>query len=95
MNSRLAHIEAVENKFDTALLLDNKGFISESTGSTIFLVKNNKLFTPSLDSSILDSITRKSIIELADKLHNIETIQKKIQKKNCMMQMKFSYVEQL
>ena len=80
MNSRLAHIEAVENKFDTALLLDNNGFISESTGSTIFLVKNNKLFTPSLDSSILDSITRKSIIELADKLHNIETIQKKITK---------------
>ena len=36
MNSRLAHIEAVENKFDTALLLDNKGFISNQQVRQIF-----------------------------------------------------------
>ena len=40
--------------------------VSEAPGENIFLVKNNKLITPSLNSSALDGITRRSIITLAN-----------------------------
>ncbi len=53
---------------DLAILLDQSGNVSEAPGENIFLVKNGKLITPSLSSSALDGITRKSIIELAKDL---------------------------
>ncbi len=45
--------------------MDQSENVSEAPGENIFLVKNNKLITPSLNSSALDGITRKSIITLA------------------------------
>ena len=58
----------MQNKegFDEAILLDQSGNVSEAPGENIFLVKNNKLITPSLNSSALDGITRRSIITLAN-----------------------------
>ena len=73
INSRLAHLDAVKNGFDTALLINNNGTISESTGACFFGIKNNKLITPPISSSILDSITRKTIIQISKKLLNINT----------------------
>ena len=46
--------------------MDQYGNVSEAPGENIFLVKNNKLITPSLNSSALDGITRRSIITLAN-----------------------------
>lgn len=80
INSRYAHIDAIKKGFDTALLLNNNGTISESTGSCIFMVKENKLVTTPLTSSILDSITRKTIIEIAKKINNLEVDVREIQK---------------
>ena len=71
INSRYAHLDAVNKGFDTALLLNNKGFISESTGSCIFIVSGNKIITPPISSSILDSITRKTVIKIATKVNNL------------------------
>ena len=73
INSRLAHLDAVKNGFDTALLINNNGTISESTGACFFGIKNNKLITPPISSSILDSITRKTIIQISKELLNINT----------------------
>ena len=65
LNSVLATQDAKQRGFDEAILLDQSGNVSEAPGENIFLVKNNKLITPSLNSSALDGITRKSIITLA------------------------------
>jgi len=65
LNSILATQDAKQNGFDEAILLDQSGNVSEAPGENIFLVKNNKLITPSLSSSALDGITRRSIITLA------------------------------
>ena len=65
LNSVLATQDAKQRGFDEAILLDQSGNVSEAPGENIFLVKNNKLVTPSLSSSALDGITRKSIITLA------------------------------
>ncbi len=64
-NSALAKSEAVENGFDEAIFLDSRGFISEGSAENIFLVRDNVLITPSVASSVLEGITRRSIIELA------------------------------
>lgn len=72
MNSRLSHRESVRNGYDTAIMLNKEGFISEAPGSCIFIVKNGSLITPNLQSSILDSITRKTIIEIAKKSLKLE-----------------------
>lgn len=73
INSRYAHLDAVKNGFDTALLINNNGTISESTGACFFGIKNNMLITPPISSSILDSITRKTIIQISKELLNINT----------------------
>lgn len=64
LNSRYAKLEAIENGFDDALILNQEGFISESSGSCIFFIKDGKLLTPSLNCDILPSITRRRIIAL-------------------------------
>ena len=46
-------------------MLNKQGFISESSGSCIFFIKDNELFTPSEESDILIGITRGSIIRIA------------------------------
>lgn len=75
LNSRYAHIEATDSGYDGALFLTRKGFISESTGSCIFFISENYVETPTLDSDILNSITRKRIIRLC-RANGINIIEK-------------------
>lgn len=67
---------ALQKGYNDALLLDEKGNLSESTGSNIFLICNNRLVTPRL-GSCLSGITRFSIIEIANKL-GLSVIEKEI-----------------
>jgi branched-chain amino acid aminotransferase len=84
LNSILATQDAKQRGFDEAILLDQSGNVSEAPGENIFLVKNNKLITPSLSSSALDGITRKSIITLSkDMKLKIKT--QKVSKKELKM----------
>jgi len=84
LNSVLATQDAKQRRFDEAILLDQSGSVSEAPGENIFLVKNNKLVTPSLSSSALDGITRRSIITLAkDMKLKIKT--QKVSKKELKM----------
>jgi branched-chain amino acid aminotransferase len=80
INSRIAHLDAQKNGFDTSILLNNQGNIAESTGSCIFIIKDEKLITPPITSSILDSITRKTILEISAKILNIKVVIKDITK---------------
>ena len=65
LNSILATQDAKQRGFHEAILLDQSGNVSEAPGENIFLVKNNELITPPLNSSALDGITRKSIIAIS------------------------------
>jgi branched-chain amino acid aminotransferase len=64
-NSRLGEIESQRLGFDDCLFLDGRGLVSESGGACIFMVKNGSLTTPPISASILDSITRESLIAIA------------------------------
>ncbi len=68
LNSILAKIEAQDAGADEAIMLDWRGFVSEGPGENIFIVKKNKLFTPSLECGILAGITRDSVIKIAGDL---------------------------
>ena len=74
VNSILATREAKAAGFDEALFLDFKGNVAEGPGENIFMIKNNKLFTPQ-QGSILPGITKSSVEEIACDL-GIETEQK-------------------
>jgi branched-chain amino acid aminotransferase len=64
VNSILAKREAKVDGYDEAILLDPEGYVSEGTGENIFIVRRGILKTTPL-TSILEGITRDSVIELA------------------------------
>lgn len=68
INSALARQEATTNGFDEAILLTENGHVSEGSAENIFIVKNNILITPPVTDDILEGITRKTILELANDL---------------------------
>jgi branched-chain amino acid aminotransferase len=65
INSILAKVSALNAGYDEAIMLDNRGMISEGPGENIFLVKNGVLYTPPEHASILLGITRDSVMEIA------------------------------
>jgi len=65
-NSALAKSEAVQNGLDEAIFLDTRGFVSEGSAENVFMVRNNQLITPPVAASVLEGITRKSIIQMAE-----------------------------
>jgi len=64
-NSVLAKREAKLGGYDEAIMLDANGYVSEASGENIFLVKHGVLHTPDLSSSILEGITRDTILQIA------------------------------
>ena len=76
VNSMMALNEALTDGYDEALLLDVDGFVAEGSGENIFIVKEGKLYSPEL-TSVLDGITRKTVIELARSVE-VPLIEKRI-----------------
>lgn len=76
INSILANREVTAHGYDEALLLDTEGYVSEGAGENVFLVRNNKIYTPDL-ASCLDGITRDSVVTIA-RDHGYEVIEKRI-----------------
>ena len=65
LNSILAKIETHKAGYQEAILLNDAGFVADGSGENIFLVSNGVLLTPPLQASILEGITRDTIMTLA------------------------------
>ncbi len=65
LNSVLAKSETANAGYDEAILLDQRGMVSEGSGENVFVVRDGVLLTPPHVASILDGITRKSVIQIA------------------------------
>ncbi len=65
LNSILAKTESANSGYDEAILLDQHGCVSEGSGENVFIVRDGVLITPGHTSSILDGITRNSVIQIA------------------------------
>ena len=65
INSRAGQREALRNGYDTCIFLNEAGKVSEGPGSCFFMVSGGVLITPVLTDSVLESITRDTVIKLA------------------------------
>ncbi len=77
-HSSLAKLEALDAKYDEALMLDDRGFVAEATGENLFIISNGTLITPP-EGSVLLGITRDSIMTLAKEI-NLKVVEKNISK---------------
>lgn len=76
-NSILANMEATNDGYDEALLLDSAGFVSEGAGENIFVIKGGMVYTPDLSAGALNGITRNTILHICKDL-GLELVQKRI-----------------
>jgi branched-chain amino acid aminotransferase len=65
LNSVLAKVESLKSGYEEAILLDDHGFVCEGTGENIYIVREGEIITPGQHNSILDGISRRSIIQIA------------------------------
>ena len=65
LNSVLAKIEVSHAGYEEAILLDDHGHVCEGTAENIFVVQDGRIVTPPQTASILDGISRRSIIQIA------------------------------
>jgi branched-chain amino acid aminotransferase len=63
-NSILANMEATDDGYDEALLLDASGFVSEGAGENLFVIKEGVVYTPDLSAGALNGITRNTIFSI-------------------------------
>ncbi len=68
MNSQLIRMEAEVNGFTEGIGLDTNGYLSEGSGENLFIVRGGTLYTSPLANSVLNGITRDSILVLARQL---------------------------
>jgi branched-chain amino acid aminotransferase len=76
-NSILANMEAVDDGYDEALLLDASGFVSEGAGENLFIVKNGVVYTPDLSAGALNGITRNTVFSICRDL-DLAVVEKRI-----------------
>jgi branched-chain amino acid aminotransferase len=65
INGRYAHLQAQYDGYDLPIFLGEDGKVSEGAGACLFMVRNGQLITPHTTSSVLESITRDTLIVLA------------------------------
>ncbi|HNI85662.1 MAG TPA: aminotransferase class IV, partial [Ottowia sp.] len=63
-NSILANMEATDEGYDEAMLLDASGFVSEGAGENLFVVKEGRVYTPDLSAGALNGITRNTVFHI-------------------------------
>ncbi len=68
LNSILAKTESANAGYDEAILLDERGMVCEGSGENIFVVREGQIITPPHTASILDGISRKSVMQVAQDL---------------------------
>ena len=68
LNSVLAKVESLKAGYEEAILLDDHGHVCEGTGENVYIVRDGEIATPGQHNSILDGITRRSIIQIAGDL---------------------------
>jgi branched-chain amino acid aminotransferase len=76
-NSILANMEATDDGYDEALLLDASGFVSEGAGENVFVVKNGTVYTPDLSAGALNGITRNTVFAICQDL-GLKLVEKRI-----------------
>lgn len=78
INSAFIKTDALLSGFDEALVLTREGHISEGSAENVFMVRDGILITPPVNENILEGITRRTIIQLAQEELGLEVIERRI-----------------
>ena len=65
-NAALARMEALDNGYDEAIMLNSQGKVAEGSAENIFIIKDDIIYTPPLSAGGLEGITRDSIIQIIE-----------------------------
>lgn len=68
LNNIMAKIEGKNAGVEEVIMLNNEGYVAECSGDNIFMINNNKIFTPPIVAGALPGITMATIMEIAEKL---------------------------
>ncbi len=68
LSSRLVSMEAKDNGYAEGLGLSHDGTVSEGAGENLFVITKGRIVTPPAAASILNGITRDTVVRLANKL---------------------------
>ena len=77
-NGRLATIQARADGYDEAILLTGSGKVAESAGACLMAVRAGVVITPTITGSILESVTRATLIKLCESELGVEVQQREI-----------------
>lgn len=79
-NGRLAQNQVSDAGYEMALLQNGQGKICEAPGACVFMLRDGKLITPPLNSDILESITRETVMQLVAEYMDVEIVERDIDK---------------
>lgn len=85
INSRMAQCEALRNGYDTTIILNKDGNVAEGPGSCLFMVKDGRLITPLVTDSVLESITRDTVMKLAAETLNLQVVERSVSRTELYM----------
>jgi branched-chain amino acid aminotransferase len=77
LNNIMAKIEAIQAGAGEGIMYNHVGYVAEATGDNVFIVKNGVVYTPPVQAGSLDGITRRVVIQLAEK-ENIKVVEKNL-----------------
>jgi branched-chain amino acid aminotransferase len=78
INSAYIKTDALLSGFDEALVLTDEGHISEGSAENVFMVRDGVLITPPVTENILEGITRRTVIQLAQEELGMEVLERSI-----------------
>jgi branched-chain amino acid aminotransferase len=84
-NSRLAIMQAQLDGYDVAFLLNSRGKLAEAPAMCVFLVRHGQLVTPSGTNDILESITRRTVIQIAEEYLQLETVERDVDRTELLL----------
>jgi len=77
-NSAFIKSDALMAGFDEALVLTQSGHVSEGSAENVFMIRDGKLVTPSITDNILEGITRRTVLELAQAELGVPVVERSI-----------------
>ncbi len=78
VNSALAKTDAYVNGFEEAIVLDGSGHVSEGSSENVFMFRNGTLLTPPINENILEGITRRTVLQLAQEEFGVKVQERSI-----------------
>lgn len=84
-NGRLAAVQASVDGYDAAILLNDRGHVAEGPGACVFLIRHGVPITPSVSSSILESITRATVLQLLERELGLPPVERPVDRTELYM----------